>query len=134
MRKYLIAAVLVATAFLATGGATGVANAAGPNRRPICNHTFANVPPLGGKVTIRVTDYAADPDLTPVSLVAVSGGAPLGTTVISNNGTPTIPNDDVLVFTRTTNAEVQVYIYWTVSDGTLNAQCYALIDNSPPPA
>ncbi|MCI0689917.1 MAG: hypothetical protein L0Y54_22165 [Sporichthyaceae bacterium] len=133
MRKSLLATALLATTALVAGSVTNGALAAGTNRRTICNGTYANVPPLGQSVTIPVTDFAADPDLTPISLVSVFGGGQLGTVVIPNNGTPSIPNDDVLVFTRTTNAEVLVFIYWTVSDGALTAQCSVAIDNSIPP-
>jgi len=53
--------------------------------------------------------------------------------VISDNGTPTVPNDDVLVFTRTSPDPGTVYLYWTVSDGSLSAQCVSDASDVPPP-
>ncbi|MDG4764383.1 hypothetical protein O7632_09745 [Solwaraspora sp. WMMD406] len=102
------------------------ATAAGENRRPICNSIGFNLPTtVGGTVTIPVTDVAADPDLNPVALVSVFGGAPLGTVVISDNSTPDISHDDVLIFTRTSSGQGSAHLYWTVSDGSLSAQCVA---------
>jgi len=127
------AAVTVAGVLAATS-LGGSASAATPNRRPICNGLGFNLPAVGGKVTIPVTDVAADPDLTPVRLVSVVDyGSPIGTATISDNGTPTILNDDVLVFTLTSATPGTVYLYWTVSDGSLSAQCLSDATNEPPP-
>jgi hypothetical protein len=126
------AGLATAAVVAATGGAAAATTA---NRRPVCNSIAFNLPTaVGGKVTIPVTDYAADPDLTPVRLVSVfNGGSPIGTVVISDNGTPTVTNDDVLAFTRTSAATGSVYLYWTVSDGSLSAQCVAQASDVPPP-
>lgn len=113
--------------------AFGTAGATTANRRPICNDLGFNLPPtVGGRVTIPVTDVAADPDLRPIRLVSVFGGAPVGSAVISDNGTPTITNDDVLRFRRTNAAPGTVYLYWTVSDGSLSAQCVSTATDVPP--
>jgi hypothetical protein len=129
-------AVLAAAAGLlgvAVIAATATASASSVNRRPVCNDIGFNLPaPIGSQVQIPVTDVAADPDLTPVELVSVFGGAPAGTAVISDNGTPSIPNDDVIVFTRTSTSTLPVYVYWTVSDGELEAQCQAMGGHLPP--
>jgi hypothetical protein len=56
------------------------------NLRPICNNLYFNPPAeVGGKVIIPVHEFAADPDVTPVQLVSVFGGAPIGTAAISGN-------------------------------------------------
>lgn len=129
--------VLVSAGVMAVGVvvAAGGADAAGVNRRPVCNSTYFNVPtPVGASVSVPVLDFAADPDLTPVRLVSVFdvGWPRLGTVVISDSGTPGVPGDDVLVFTRTENVGT-ASLYWTVSDGSLSAQCSAYASNVPPP-
>jgi hypothetical protein len=117
---------------IAVAGSTDAA-ATLPNRRPVCNDIGFNIPTtVGARVRVPVTDVAADPDLTAVRLTSVFGGAPVGSAVISSNGTPTIPNDDVLVFTRTSTTRLSVYLYWTVSDGSLDAQCLAIGSDQPP--
>jgi hypothetical protein len=131
----LAAAVAVAVAgVLAAVDLSGPAAAAPANRRPICNNLGFNLPPLGGSVRIPVLDVSADPDLTPVRLVSVfNGGSPIGTVTISDNGTPTVPGDDVLVFTLTSATPGTVVLYWTISDGSLTAQCQSYASNEPPP-
>ncbi|MFV2109625.1 hypothetical protein [Micromonospora sp. LOL_015] len=52
--------------------------------------------------------------------------------VISDNGTAATTNDDVLIFTRTSGSRGAAHLYWTVSDGTLNAQCVATGYDLPP--
>jgi Bacterial Ig domain len=108
------------TALLATGAIfalAGSSDAATANRRPICNNIGFTAPTaVGGKVTIPVLNVAADPDLTPVRLVSAFGGSPVGTAQIVNNS---------LEFTRTSTAQGEVTLYWTVSDGSLTAQCFA---------
>lgn len=136
MNWKLVSVVAVSAGVLAGGVvAAGGADAAGVNRRPVCNSTYFNVPtPVGASVNVRVLDFAADPDLTPVRLVSVFdvGWPRLGTVVISDSGTPGVPGDDVLVFTRTENTGT-ASLYWTVSDGSLSAQCSAYASNVPPP-
>jgi hypothetical protein len=117
----------LAAGLLGAGTAVVVASSSDAttiNRRPICNDIGFNQPTtVGGTVTIPVLDVAADPDLTPVRLVEVFGGAPVGSALISNNA---------LVFTRTTTTRTSVYLYWTVSDGALTAQCVASAFDRPP--
>lgn len=113
-----VVVVVSAGVVVAGGVAAGGAEAAGVNRRPVCNSRNFNLPTaVGGQVTIPVLDHAADPDVTPVRLVSVSdrGWPRLGTVVISDNGTPHVPNDDVLVFTRTENIGT-ASLYWGVSN------------------
>lgn len=93
--------------------------------RPICNSLFFNIPPaVGQRVLIPTHQFAADPDVTPVKLVSVFGGSNLGSVAISGN--------DVL-FTRTSGSTGTATIFWTISDGTLSAQCTATGSNAPPP-
>jgi hypothetical protein len=133
----VLAASLVVTVVgvLAVASVSGPVAAATANRRPVCNSLGFNLPTtVGTKVVIPVTDVAADPDLTPVHLVSVfNGGSAIGTVSISDNGTPTIFNDDVLVFTLTSTTPGTVVLYWTVSDGSLSAQCQSYASNVPPP-
>ncbi len=121
---------VAATAGVAVAGVLVVIAVVGPaaggtaNIRPICNSLYFNPPAgVGGKVTVPVHEFAADPDVTPVKLVSVFGGAPLGTAAISGND---------LVFTLTSSTPGEAYLYWTVSDGSLNAQCVAWTSNAPP--
>lgn len=136
-KRYALAAPIVlavAGLVIASSPHGSAAQAAVPNRRPVCNNIYFNLPSaVGDSVTIPVTDVAADPDLTPIRLTDVFGGAPIGSATISDNGTPTIPNDDVLVFTRASSTRGSVTLYWTVSDGSLSAQCQAYGNDSPPP-
>ncbi len=117
-----IGVAVLAAALVAAGAAS--APAATPNRAPICNQIGFNIPSsVGASVPIPALDVAADPDRTPVTLNSVFGGAPVGSVVIS---------DGQLVFTRTGTTSMSVYLYWTVTDGTLQAQCQA-IGWAPPP-
>jgi hypothetical protein len=125
-------AILAVTAFLAAGlvaatAAGGPKNGADANLRPICNGVFFNMPGgVGQSVTISIRPYAADPDLTPVRLVsAFNGGAPIGTVRVAG--------DHELEFTLTSSEPGTVYLYWTVSDGSLTAQCSATGSNEEPP-
>jgi hypothetical protein len=129
--KHVSIAAMAAGA-LAAGVVTagGGAEAAGPNRRPICNSLpwFTLPSTVGGQVEIPVLDHAADPDVEAVRLVSVfsSGVGPLGTAQITDNGTR-------LVFTRTNAGPGTAEVYWTVSDGSLTAQCQAHTSNMPDP-
>jgi hypothetical protein len=125
-------AILAVTAFLTAGlvaatAAGGPATGADANLRPICNGVFFNMPGgVGQSVTISIRPYAADPDLTPVRLVSVfNAGAPIGTV--------RIVGDHQLEFTLTSSTPGTVYLYWTVSDGSLTAQCSATGSNEEPP-
>ncbi|MFY1636779.1 hypothetical protein ACN27F_26470 [Solwaraspora sp. WMMB335] len=116
-----------------TAASSAGATTSADNRRPVCKSIGFNLPTtVGGTVTIPVTDYAADPDLTPISLVGVFGGAPLGSVAISDSGTSATTNDDVLIFTRTSGSRGSAHLYWTVSDGSLDAQCTASGYDLPP--
>jgi hypothetical protein len=126
------AAILATGVFLAVAGIVGTAAAGGPpagetaNLRPICNGFYFNMPAIGGTVTISVRPYAADPDLTPVSLVSVfNAGAPIGTVRVAGQ--------HELEFTLTSSTPGTVYLYWTISDGSLTAQCSATGSNEEPP-
>ncbi|TDO29858.1 hypothetical protein EV643_14325 [Kribbella sp. VKM Ac-2527] len=124
---------VLAAAPLLVGGGNGSGTQA-VNRRPICDNLGFSLPStVGGQVRIPVTDVAADPDVTPVRLVSVFGGAPVGSAVISDNGTPAVLNDDILVFTRTSPEPGTVFLYWTVSDGSSSAQCGSHASDEPPP-
>lgn len=126
-----LSAVAAATGLVAVASVNAAAST--ENRRPVCNNIGFNIPrSVGAGVQIPVTDVAADPDLTRVRVTSVFGGAPVGSAVISDSGTPTVPNDDVLVFTRTSTTRLSVYLYWNVSDGSLEAQCLAIGQDQPP--
>jgi hypothetical protein len=115
------AAVLAGSAFGGPAGATA-------NLRPICNGVFFNMPGrVGDTVTISIRALAADPDLTPVRLVSAANfGAPIGTVRIAG--------DHELEFTLTSSTPGTVYLYWTVSDGSLSSwQCSATGSNEEPP-
>jgi hypothetical protein len=118
-------AAVAATGILASSAAGGKA-ASTANIRPICNGIFFNMPPgVGQSVTIPVHTVAADPDVTPVQLVAVANyGDPIGTAQISGND---------LVFTLTSSTPGTVYLYWTISDGELTAQCTSTGSNEEAP-
>jgi hypothetical protein len=119
------AAGIAAAGTLIVSALVGQAAGATANLRPICNSLSFNPPAaVGGKVTIPVHEVAADPDVTPVTLVSVFGGAPIGTATISGND---------LVFTLTSSTPGETYIYWTISDGSLTAQCVSYGSNAPPP-
>ncbi|MFV2013521.1 MULTISPECIES: hypothetical protein [unclassified Micromonospora] len=95
---------LAAVSLTAASSASATGSTAA-NRHPICNSVGFNLPAtVGGTVTIPVTGHAANPDLTPTPLVGVFGGAPLGSVVISDNGTAATTNEDVLIFTRTSGS------------------------------
>jgi hypothetical protein len=112
---------------VAATAAGGPATGAAPNLRPICNGVFFNMPgSVGQSVTISIRPYAADPDLTQVRLTsAFNGGAPIGTVRVAG--------DHELEFTLTSSTPGTVYLYWTVSDGSLTAQCSATGSNEEPP-
>jgi hypothetical protein len=134
MKSLAVAAVAVAAAGLVAADLGDAAQASTPNRPPICNNLDFTLPnAVGAKVTIQVMDVAADPDLTPVRLVSVVNVSNIGTVAISDNGTPTVPGDDTLVFTLTSSTPGTVTLYWTISDGSLKAQCAAYASNVPPP-
>jgi hypothetical protein len=119
------AAGVAAAGMLIASALVGQAAGATANLRPICNSLYFNPPAaVGGKVTIPVHEFAADPDVTPVKLVSVFGGSPIGTAAISGND---------LVFTLTSSTPGETYLYWTISDGSLTAQCVAYGSNAPPP-
>jgi hypothetical protein len=114
--------------------AAGGARAATPNIQPICNNTYFNLPAsVGGSVSIPVGQFAADPNLDPIRLVSVfNGGSNIGTVAISNTGASG-PGTAALSFKLTSSTPGSVYLYWTVSDGSLTAQCLANASNVPPP-
>jgi hypothetical protein len=121
-----LASSLAAAAVLAAAALGGAAGATA-NLRPICNGVFFNMPGgVGETVTISIRPYAADPDLTPVKLVSVfNGGAEIGTARVAG--------DHELEFTLTSSTPGTVYLYWTVTDGSLTAQCNATGSNEEPP-
>jgi hypothetical protein len=82
---------------------------------------------VGEKVTNSIRAFAADPDLTPVRLVSAANyGAPIGTVRIAG--------DHELEFTLTSSTPGTVYLYWTVSDGSLSStECAAWGSNEEPP-
>jgi hypothetical protein len=123
----LAAAGLAAVGIIAAAAADGPAKGATANLRPICNGVFFNMPAqVGDTVTFSVRPYAADPDLTPVTLVsAFNAGAPIGTVRIAGQ--------HELEFTLTSSTRGTVYLYWTVSDGSLTAQCVSTGSNEEPP-
>ncbi len=120
------AAAAAAVAIIAASALIGPAAGATADLRPICNNLGFNLPSsVGGTVTIPVHTVAADPDVTPVKLVSVfNGGSAIGTVAISGND---------LVFTLTSSTPGTVTLYWTISDGTLTAQCQSYASNVPPP-
>jgi hypothetical protein len=122
-----VAACLAAVGIIAAAAAGGTATGTTANLRPICNGVFFNMPAqVGDTVTISIRPYAADPDLTPVTLVsAFNAGAPIGTVRIAGQ--------HELEFTLTSSTRGTVYLYWTVSDGSLTAQCVSTGSNEEPP-
>jgi hypothetical protein len=119
------AAGVVAAGGLAASAGVGGAAHTTANLRPLCDTVYFNPPAtVGGKVIIPVHEFAADPDVTPVQLVSVFGGAPLGTARISGND---------VEFTLTSSTPGETYVYWTFSDGSLTAQCTAYGSNAEPP-
>ncbi len=136
MRPWRVAAAtgLAAAAAAAVLTAANDAGAATPNLRPICNNLNFNLPAsVGGSVSVPVGQFAADPDLDPIRLVSVfNGGSNIGTVAISDTGASG-PGTAALRFTLTSATAGSVFLYWTVSDGSLNAQCQADASNVPPP-
>jgi hypothetical protein len=123
----------VVAATVAVLTAAGNAGAATANLGPICNDLAFNLPTSGhGSVSIPVGQAAADPDLDPIRLVSVFGGSNLGTVVISNTGASG-PGTAALKFTLTSSTPGTVDLFWTVSDGSLTAQCVSRASNVPPP-
>ncbi len=123
--------VAAAAAVLAAGGGAGAATT---NLRPICNERDFSLPTsVGESVTIPVGQFAADPDLDPIRLVSVfNAGENIGTVAISNTGASG-PGTAALTFTLTSSAPGTVDLLWTVSDGSLQAQCGSYASNVPPP-
>jgi hypothetical protein len=112
-------------AAIATGVHPGRAAGQTADVRPICNSIHFNIPTtVGQQVLIPTHAFAADPDVTPIKLVSIFGG--------TNLGTPRISGNDVL-FKRTNTNTGTATIFWTISDGTLTAQCTATGTNAPPP-
>ncbi len=123
------AAGLAAARIPLASAVAGRATEATANVRPICNDLIFNLPGgVGDTVTIPVHEFAADPDVEPVKLVAVfavfNSATKIGTAKISGND---------LVFTLTSSTPGTVYLYWTISDGSLSAQCVAWGTNELPP-
>ena len=117
----LFAAAAALVAVFAAGPAAGQT----PNLRPICNNFYFNPPSNAGQSVIAPAhQFAADPDVTPIKLVSAFASGGLGTVKISGND---------LVFTRTSSSPGATTIYWTISDGTLQAQCQASASAFPPP-
>ena len=110
-----------------TVGVIAAAAASGLAKGATANGVFFNLPAqVGDTVTISIRPYAADPDLTPVTLVsAFNAGAPIGTVRIAGQ--------HELEFTLTSSTRGTVYLYWTVSDGSLTAQCLSTGSNEEPP-
>ena len=123
--------VVVAAAAVLTGGGAGAAT---PNLRPICNERDFSLPAsMGESVSIPVGLVAADPDLDPIRLVSVfNAGSSIGTVAISNSGASG-PGTAALTFTLTSSTPGTVDLLWTVSDGSLQAQCGSFASNVPPP-
>ena len=121
------AACLAAVGIVAASAVGGTAKGTTANLRPICNGVFFNMPAqVGDTATISVRAHAADPDLTQVTLVsAFNAGAPIGTVRIAGQ--------HELGFTLTSSTRGTVYLYWTVSDGSLTAQCVSSGSNEEPP-
>jgi hypothetical protein len=119
------AAGAVTAGVLAVSMVGGAAAGATANLRPICNDMWFNPPEqVGGTVTVPVHEFVADPDVTPVQLVSLFGGAPLGTARIVGND---------IEFTLTSSTPGETYVYWTASDGELTVQCSSYTSNEPPP-
>ena len=125
-RSVLVTATALALiVVLATVVGPSLAAGQSSDTRPICNSLNFNIPSaVGQRVLIPTHQFAADPDVTPVRLASVFGGSNLGRVTISGN--------DVL-FTRTNSSTGTATIFWTISDGTLSAQCTATGSNAPPP-
>ncbi len=123
--------VVAAAVAVLSGGGAGAATA---NLRPICNERDFSLPAsVGGSVSIPVGQFAADPDLDPIRLVSVfNAGNNIGTVAISNTGASG-PGTAALTFTLTSSAPGTVDLLWTVSDGSLQAQCGSFASNVPPP-
>jgi hypothetical protein len=136
MRPWRVAAAtgLAAAAAAAVLTAANDAGAATPNLRPICNNLNFNLPAsVGGSVSVPVGQFAADPDLDPIRLVSVfNAGNNIGTVAISDTGASG-PGTAALTFTLTSSAPGTVDLLWTVSDGSLQAQCGSFASNVPPP-
>src|SRR6266511_3900635 len=105
------AAGLGAVGILAANAVAGQARGTTANLRPICNNNVFNMPAsLGETVTISIRAFAADPDVTPVKLVAAANyGAQIGTVRVAG--------DHELEFTLTSSTPGTVNLYWTISDG-----------------
>jgi hypothetical protein len=123
--------VVVAVAAVLSGGGAGAATT---NLRPVCNERDFSLPAsVGESVSIPVGQFAADPDLDPIRLVSVfNAGENIGTVVISNTGASS-PGAAALKFTLTSSTPGTVDLLWTVSDGSLQAQCGSYASNVPPP-
>lgn len=136
VRPWRVAATagLVAVAAAAVLTAGGGAGAATSNLRPICNERDFSLPAsVGGSVSIPVGQVAADPDLDPIRLVSVfNAGENIGTVAISNSGASG-PGTAALTLTLTSSTPGTVDLLWTVSDGSLTAQCGSFASNVPPP-
>ncbi len=102
-------------------------NGATDNLRPICNDFIFNMPGrVDESVTISIRPYAADPDLTPVRLVSAANyGAQIGTVRVAG--------DHELEFTLKTSTPGTVWLYWTISDGSLTTHCFVYGSNEEPP-
>jgi hypothetical protein len=119
------AAGVVAAGTLAASALVGAAAGSTANLRPICNPVWFNPPAqVGGKVIVPVHEFVADPDVEPVQLVSLFGGAPLGTARIVGND---------FEFTLTSSEPGETRIYWTFSDGALTVQCSSGTSNAPDP-
>jgi hypothetical protein len=117
---------VAAAGILTASSAAGRPAASTANIRPICNGIYFNMPAgVGQSVTIPTHTVMADPDVTAVELIAVANyGAQIGTAQISGND---------IVFTLTSSTPGTVYLYWTISDGALTAQCTSVGTNEEPP-
>ncbi len=99
------------------------------NNRPICRGSSFNMPAQGESVVIDVLSprLAADPDGDPLGIIDVFG-AQDGIAVVDDQGTPTDPTDDVIVYTRTEpffGFGPAERILYSVTDGQLSSQCSA---------
>jgi hypothetical protein len=119
------AAGVVAAGALAASALVGAAAGSTANLRPICNNLWFNPPgQVGESVIVPVHTVVADPDVEPVQLVSLFGGAPLGTARIVGND---------FEFTLTSSEPGETRIYWTFSDGALTVQCSSGTSNAPDP-